>query len=488
MPPGSGSRVWVAVCVGALALVSIAWMVFASASIGSLQTHPCPLRGEAEVARAGSKRARLGVGARPAEQQDEGAGAASESDAAALSVMEAELGRLEQHAEEVKGLRVPAKELESLRLEAGKVSGLESRAAALEQRAWSAEEALTKAERARAAMAQTAPTPRPGGPPAGYLALAQGKPLARSKAAFSAPQCAGAAGAGVRFDIRKQWAAPVGSARLGAGAFLCAAQCPAREPELERVFGALAVGRTSLRGLLKLCAVGAYGYLVHIRARPPAEEPRAPLVRYHQCTGTKQPPARGEFATSIALIATLAHAVELPEVLFGFDSSDMPVPQVDSPLKYAVAGWIHMVPGVIRYVGVDSSVGPLFPTRPVLKDAGFMAAALADEFVPVPADWNTASEQIFWRGGNTGLPWDADYLYLMPRPALCMKARNLSGFDVAMTTYNGVSKLMEEEGIKDKIRFEVPPMDKLKFALYKYHIHVDGNSASVRTKAALGAR
>ncbi len=46
----------------------------------------------------------------------------------------------------------------------------------------------------------------------------------------------------------------------------------------------------------------------------------------------------------------------------------------------------------------------------------------------------------------------------MPRPAICLKARNMSGFDVAMTTYKGVSKCMGEEGIKEKIRFEMPPM------------------------------
>jgi hypothetical protein len=138
------------------------------------------------------------------------------------------------------------------------------------------------------------------------------------------------------------------------------------------------------------------------------------------------------------------------------------------------------MPSVLRYVGVASSPTALFPTRPAVKDFGLdpFSGALSDSAVPRVLDWDSSNTTILWRGGNTALPWDMDYLWLMPRTALCRRVRHTPGFDVAMTTRLAVTAEMERNGIDEAIRF-VEPMNKEGFVGFRYHIHVDGNTASV---------
>jgi hypothetical protein len=236
------------------------------------------------------------------------------------------------------------------------------------------------------------------------------------------------------------WSGALGSP-VSLAAFVCGAQCAAREPELERTFGTLDVANYTLRGLLRLCKAATVPSLVRVRGG---------VVEVAHCVSKRT--ARNEMASSMRLLAGVARAVRLPDVVFGFDSNDYAVPQGRNPLKYASEGWNHVLPGVVRLVAVDSHPVALFPTSPAVRDAGLaMSQALQPQ--PELLDWDAADASLFWRGGSTGIPFDADFMWHMPRLALGRVARGQAGLDVGMTTSDGVSREMEELGIREQVKF-----------------------------------
>ncbi len=307
------------------------------------------------------------------------------------------------------------------------------------------------------------------GPPAGYAAAVRARPVRRSAAAFEWSRSYNCSGSEARLNVSALWSGALGSP-VSLAAFVCGARCAAREPELERAFGTLDVANYTLRGLLRMCKAATVPNLVRVRAG---------LVEVALCASKQT--ARHELASSLRLLAGVARAVQLPDVVFGFDSNDYAVPQGHNPLKYSSAGWTHVLPGVVRLVAVDSHPVALFPTSPAVRDAGFAPGdrALQLQLQPQPAllDWDAAEASLFWRGGSTGIPFDADFMWHMPRPALGRLARGEAGLDVGMTTSDGVSREMEELGIRELVRFtdSLPSHD---FSRFKYHIHVDGNTAS----------
>jgi hypothetical protein len=303
--------------------------------------------------------------------------------------------------------------------------------------------------------------------PAGYAAAVRARPLRRSAAVFEWSRSYNCSGSEARLNLLALWRGALGSP-MSLAAFVCGARCAAREPELERAFGTLDVANYTLRGLLRLCKAATVPNLVRVRAG---------LVEVALCASKQT--ARHELASSLRLLAGVARAVQLPDVVFGFDSNDYAVPQGHNPLKYASAGWTHVLPGVVRLVAVDSHPVALFPTSPAVRDAGFALGDRELQLQPQPAllDWDAAEASLFWRGGSTGIPFDADFMWHMPRPALGRLARGEAGLDVGMTTSDGVSREMEELGIRELVRF-AESVPSHAFSRFKYHIHVDGNTAS----------
>mmetsp|Transcript_1322 Transcript_1322/g.1692 ORF Transcript_1322/g.1692 Transcript_1322/m.1692 type:complete len:515 (-) Transcript_1322:1165-2709(-) len=266
------------------------------------------------------------------------------------------------------------------------------------------------------------------------------------------------------------------STLLDVRSLLCDLKCPPRDPELEKTVEILGIAKYRLHGLLRLCKAGAIPFLVRIKDNQ---------ISYYKCK--KKPSGKRVFSTSMGFILLITCLVKLPDLVFGFDGNDYAVPQVESPLKYTSSGWIHPLPGVLRVVGTDAQPSLLFPTPPYLKDVGFCALAMRkleppyDQVRICPRatykKWEEKSDAIFWRGGSTGMPFDYDFIYQMPRPAMVHKVHKEKHFDVGFTTLDGVSSKMREEGFMQKIRV-VSMVQSDHFGDYRYLLHVDGNTAS----------
>lgn len=260
--------------------------------------------------------------------------------------------------------------------------------------------------------------------------------------------------------------------------FVCGAKCAARDAEQEHTFGILGMNRFNLHGLLRLCKAGAFPFLVWIKDNEVLHRPCQP-----------SPTAKHVFAASMRLLRTVACVVRLPNTVFGFDGNDYAIPQVHSPLKFASSGWIHPLPGVLRLVGTDASPTALFPTPPFVSAMGlghymsferpsfFAKAAAAPDSAEEEARWQGRSEDIFWRGGTTGIPFDYDYAYMMPRPQLVRLMKDKTGFDVGFTAFDGVGDKMRAAGFMETTR-RVSYARASDFQHHRYHVHLDGNTAS----------
>jgi len=261
---------------------------------------------------------------------------------------------------------------------------------------------------------------------------------------------------------------------ISSGTFLCHASCPTVEPELEDTFRILNIAKYSLEGLLRLCRHEVFPYLVVIQNN---------IVTFAKCQN--HPSGKTEFQRAMALLSVISCAVKLPDVVFGFDGNDYAIPQASSPLKYTSNGYMHPLLGVLRFVGVQSSPTALFPTHPFVKASGFSSLESKsikdamklrerkDDEIP----WEQLNNSLVWRGGSTGMPFDSDFTFMMPRPSLVKLASRERGFDVGFTTYDGVSSAMKAQGFeKDCPR--APFFEKNQFQKYRYLVHADGNTAS----------
>ncbi|GBG34656.1 KDEL motif-containing protein 1 [Hondaea fermentalgiana] len=247
--------------------------------------------------------------------------------------------------------------------------------------------------------------------------------------------------------------------------FVCAAKCAAQEPELERGFQVFSITKYNLEGLLRMCKAGTFPFLVWIR--------KGELL---QRACQERPTGTHAFRDAMEVVQRIVNIVELPSVIFGFDGNDYAVPQSPNPLKYNSAGWIQPLAQVVRFVGTDASPCPLFPTPPFLKGVGLLRKSSRAKSMALPP-WESRSSTIFWRGGSTGMPFDPDFVYMMPRPELVRRHRETVGFDVGLTTVDGVTSKMRENGFMQETRL-APFASKSVFAQHRYLLHVDGNTAS----------
>ncbi len=264
------------------------------------------------------------------------------------------------------------------------------------------------------------------------------------------------------------------SSPLSLEQFVCQARCSGRDAELERVFRVLRIERYGLKGMLTLCKRKVFPFLVKIKSNQ---------VWVHKCD--PKPSGKRAFMSSMKLLNTVASLVTLPDVIFGFDGNDYATPQKKSPIKYTLESYSHPLPNMMRLVGIDSHAVPLFPTPEAVQ--GFGLKARGDFFYVedkpdssgLLPEWDTRSDDIIWRGGSTGMPFDVDYMYMAPRLALARATFQRPGFDVAVTTSDGVSKEMVASGLKDSIRIGGEYRVNFKdFARHRYVLHVDGNTAS----------
>mmetsp|Transcript_18929 Transcript_18929/g.35051 ORF Transcript_18929/g.35051 Transcript_18929/m.35051 type:complete len:500 (+) Transcript_18929:89-1588(+) len=251
--------------------------------------------------------------------------------------------------------------------------------------------------------------------------------------------------------------------RLDLASFVCSAQCAREEPELLRTFGTLGIAKYELHGLLRLCQAGSFPFLVRLQNG---------RVFAHKCQAN--PTGTHAFRTAMSLLQDLACTVELPDTIFGFDGNDYALPQNESPLKYASAGWVHPLPGVVRFVGTDAHPTALFPTPPFISGSGL--------YTPFPEEdefeaWEDRADDLFWRGGSTGIPFDYDYVWMMPRMALLSRVHGREGYDVALTSTDGISSKMKANGVLDAVS-QSRRFSKAEMAHFKYQFHIDGNTAS----------
>mmetsp|Transcript_2068 Transcript_2068/g.4708 ORF Transcript_2068/g.4708 Transcript_2068/m.4708 type:complete len:589 (+) Transcript_2068:103-1869(+) len=256
--------------------------------------------------------------------------------------------------------------------------------------------------------------------------------------------------------------------RMPVDEFLCEAQCPSKEPELERMFRIFSITKYNLRGLLRMCKAEVFPFLVWIRKNE---------VLYQECQMEGDITGKRTFHEALYAIKDVACAVELPDVLFGFDGNDYAVPQSESPFKYSSEGWTYPLPQVMRFVGTDASPCPLFPTPPFLRAVRLSPSGSGMRRRVEKPLWSKRNDDIFWRGGTTGIPFDVDIVYMMPRPELVRRFKDTPGFDVALTTLDGVSKSMIKAGFLNMTR-SARLASKSTFAEHRYHVHIDGNSAS----------
>jgi len=249
---------------------------------------------------------------------------------------------------------------------------------------------------------------------------------------------------------------------------ICDLKCSAREPELENVFRKFAITKYNLHGLLRLCEAQDFPFLVWIRGNQ---------VLRRTCQD--EPTGKRVTKDAVDFLAMLSMHFPLPNVIFGFDGNDYAIPQKPSPLTFSSSGWMHLMPLVVRFVGVESSPAPLFPTPVILKWNGFFGKSFSrrkNSYLE-EEDWLAKSPTIYWRGGTTGIPFDYDFVYMMPRPELVHRFKDERGFDVGITALDGVSKKMKSDGFMHKTRY-VDYAQWQEFANFKFHLHVDGNTAS----------
>jgi len=148
--------------------------------------------------------------------------------------------------------------------------------------------------------------------------------------------------------------------------FMCEAQCPVEEPELERTIGVLGLANHSYSWPIEHCVQGRALYLVWILQGE---------INFVACAADRPyasrtySTVRTVFVTTLRVLHLLSCLVRLPDVVFLLDPSDFATPTAPSQ----VSEWSYMepLPPTFRYVGTRAHAGILFPTDSFLVNSAF---------------------------------------------------------------------------------------------------------------------
>lgn len=259
---------------------------------------------------------------------------------------------------------------------------------------------------------------------------------------------------------------------LPLGDAMCKLGCDQDEPELEETFRLLRLSQYPIEYLGDLCRRHLISALVWF---DPSDGPK-----YYVCG----PKLHGKrlFATTRAVLSLVACIANIPNVLFGLDNQDWPIPHSDQN----EFGWIQPLPGVLRYTGVPSHPAPLLPTAQFIRSAvhcnlennplDYTVCRFGETSACAETTWNRRKATIFWRGSATGSPLDPVVAYYLPRPALVKQYRNERGFDVGFVngpppSRDSSFKGFFKESVKDFVKAHG-------FCKYKFLVHCDGHTAS----------
>jgi len=286
--------------------------------------------------------------------------------------------------------------------------------------------------------------------------------------------------------------------------FMCEAQCPVEEPELERTIGVLGLANHSYSWPIEHCVQGRALYLVWILQGE---------INFVACAADRPyasrtySTVRTVFVTTLRVLHLLSCLVRLPDVVFLLDPSDFATPTAPSQ----VSEWSYMepLPPTFRYVGTRAHAGILFPTDSFLVNSAFCSlrrkdastfAVCAKQSSNVP--WEQRSDKIVWRGLPTGTPWTNTTWRHTQRMALVRSFGKVGHlFDVgrlpcflpveALTSFLYVGAGFTQPAtswIRDLPNVELREMadawtvasevDRAAHAHYKYLLHVDGHGAS----------
>jgi len=190
--------------------------------------------------------------------------------------------------------------------------------------------------------------------------------------------------------------------------FICTARCAANEPELERTIGVLSLANHSFAWPVQHCHEAKALYLMWIRGG---------RVHFVACavglprSRRAYERVRAVFATTLHVLHLVACLVELPDVVFLFNPTDLAQPSDPSPPS--PLAYMEPLPPTFRFVGTRAHAGILFPTDSFIINSAFCAfrgwgrsaLSLCKKQYADALVWSARSSKVMWRGLPTGTPW-----------------------------------------------------------------------------------
>jgi hypothetical protein len=268
--------------------------------------------------------------------------------------------------------------------------------------------------------------------------------------------------------------------------FVCLARCKQYEPELEfslRYLGGDSSTKYSAQSLIKLCKGGHVPILVKIINNK---------ISWTRCVPTLTATQHWTAVTRELLL--LARMVELPNVIFAFETGDFSTPRTQDPHGL---NWLYTEPAVIRFVGDSSHSSLLWPTLPFISATAYCDIAhqhgidgiqksnfqtwfrpctsIIDEKNRPRINWNQKENIVFWRGSPTGGTLDVGHRIFTPRTALNERFGTRPGYDVSFAQ-DAVPPYVDQAFIDSHIWKARLPRNE--FGKYKMVISLDGHTAS----------
>jgi hypothetical protein len=267
---------------------------------------------------------------------------------------------------------------------------------------------------------------------------------------------------------------------LAASEFVCAAQCPEVDDELERTVRILRTGNHSAEWLIQSCKAKLFPMLIWVNSKG--------RIKFMYCvkeSGVIGPELWRESQRMLVLVGCVAQ-LSNKDFLFGFDASDYSTPTYGAP--YDLFHYIEFLPAVLRYVGNRAHNPHLFPTSSHLVATGlcrFRENRMWWQFCYEEKSQHTIPFQerekvLLWRGLPTGTGWSEHHWTFMQRLALIRDFVDKPGFDVGFVRdvkkFANTSALLSK--LVDQVWVKKPHILKHEHPKYAFLLHVDGNTAS----------
>jgi hypothetical protein len=290
--------------------------------------------------------------------------------------------------------------------------------------------------------------------------------------------------------------------------FICAAQCPIVEPELEHTVRIMRLAEHSPEHVIDACLRKISPFMIWISP--------GGRIRFLNCMQDFRSDAfmgKEVWKEDMRMLFTLSCIVQLPQpVIFGFDWGDYPAPGYTGA-PHDLYKYMVPLPPILRPVGSDAHHALLFPTGSFIVATAHCNWRAADHWWKIciahqhlrdQLPWEKRKPEIMWRGAPNGVQWTINDWRMQQRAKLVRDFGKEPSFDVAFVqdiharsegdqySYAGeagvkrlasknqisendpdaiVAEMLREWVKKDQIVKDDHPQ-------YRHLLHVDGQTAS----------